>query len=200
MVDMLCSVSYSYEEYIDLVKNCVEKGVTTGLDVSVQKVEATKMNLQRMTRISKQLVLNADIIKLVQDLKSNMKWLVITEAWCGDGAQIIPIISKVSSLSNKIELEIVLRDENPDLIRKYHTNNSLSIPKLICFDSNTGKELGVWGPRPLKIAEKVKELKLSNPEMNHDDFVKEVQVIYNKDKGVSTIEDLMNCISIWKEG
>jgi hypothetical protein len=198
MINLMPSISYSFEEYLELVKGCVERSTTTGVELNEQKIEATKINLHRMTRITKQLILTDEIIELVQNLKADWKWVVITEAWCGDGAQIIPVIAKISTLSNNIKLEIVLRDENPELIKKYHTNNSLAIPKLICFDGNLKSEIGVWGPRPSKISEKVKEFKLNNPSLSHEDFVKEVQSFYNKDRGISIVEDMMNCINVWK--
>jgi hypothetical protein len=48
-------------------------------------------------------------------LKSEYIWLVISEGWCGDAAQLLPIINKMAVESGKIDLRIVLRDENEEL-------------------------------------------------------------------------------------
>ena len=47
-----------------------------------------------------------------------------------------------------IPMHLVLRDEHPELIERYHTNGAHAIPKLVMFDRETGEELAVWGPRP----------------------------------------------------
>ncbi len=77
-----------------------------------------------------------------------MIWLVITEGWCGDAAQNIPVIEKIAAQSAFVETRYVLRDENLALMDAYLTNNARSIPKLIALDAETFEELGTWGPRP----------------------------------------------------
>jgi hypothetical protein len=75
--------------------------------------------------------------------------MVITETWYGDSAQNLPIIAKAAELNNKIDLRILLRDSNIDIIDHYLTNGqSRSIPILVAFDLD-GNELFKWGPRPL---------------------------------------------------
>ena len=57
------------------------------------------------------------------------------EGWCGDGSQILPYLAKMAHESNNIQLKILLRDENPEIMDQYLTNGSKSIPKLISVDS-----------------------------------------------------------------
>ena len=62
-----------------------------------------------------------------------MDWLVLTEAWCGDAAQSLPIINKMAEVSDNITLRLILRDENLDVMDQFLQNGrSRSIPKLIC--------------------------------------------------------------------
>ncbi|MEL7362077.1 MAG: thioredoxin family protein, partial [Bacteroidota bacterium] len=57
------------------------------------------------------------------------------------------MVAQRSGLGDHLSLHVLLRDENVDLIERYHTNGSHSIPKLIAFDAD-GAELFTWGPRP----------------------------------------------------
>ena len=50
-----------------------------------------------------------------------------------------------------IQLRLVFRDENLDLIDQYLTNGGRSIPKLLVIDNQTFKVEAEWGPRPAYI-------------------------------------------------
>ena len=49
-----------------------------------------------------------------------------------------------------LELRIVLRDEHPEVMDRYLTNGSRSIPIVIALDEEF-RELGHWGPRPREL-------------------------------------------------
>ena len=140
----------SFAEYIKLIDDLLLDGRTTGPNQSDAMFNYGKLNRQRMHRLEKTVVLNESLREKVQNNKRTMIWLVITEGWCGDAAQNIPIIEKIAEASNgSIETRYVLRDENLELMDAYLTNNARSIPKLIALDAAGGlEEIGTWGPRP----------------------------------------------------
>lgn len=189
---------YSYNEYYELTLGCANNNKTTGQEQSEARIEATKLNAHRMTRIYKQINLEEKLTKLLTTNNSiNWDWIVVSEAWCGDSAQCLPLIYKISELNPGINLKIILRDDNDDLISQYSTNGSKSIPKLICLNSLTKNEIGTWGPRPTEIASMVKLLKAQNPAISHDDFVKQLHFWYAKDKGLSLQSDFYALICQW---
>lgn len=189
--------AYSYEEYKKLLIAYAEKGVTSGTDQLPERIEATKLNAQRMKRIDKQVVLSYIIKNIVENNSKRWTWIVLAETWCGDGAQNIPVIAKIAELSPNIELKIILRDENPEVMEAYLTNGSKSIPKLICFDAETNNEIGVWGPRPDVIRDMVKKYKAENPTVSHDEFVKNLHLWYAKDKGESLQKNFESLLNEW---
>lgn len=182
--------SLSYPQYRDLIDTLLADGKTTGDGHPADFVEYTKLNVTRMERLDKTVALSDDLLKVLQDLKRKQIWLVITEAWCGDAAQNLPVLQQMALQSPNIELRLVLRDENLALMDQYLTNGGRSIPKLIMLDSETLTELATWGPRPagaqaLLVAHK------ANPDESHADFVKNVQLWYAKDKTLSTQNELL---------
>lgn len=186
----------NYSTYRELVFKLAESGSTTG-EANPERIEATKINAQRIKRIDKTYTPSQSIVSGLNKITRPLKWIVLTESWCGDGAQCVPIIAKIAEASPNIDLKIILRDKNPEIMDMYLTNNSRSVPKLICFDAGTDEELGTWGPRPSKIKQMVAEYKLQNPEVSHDEFVKNVHLWYAKDKGESLQNDLENLITQW---
>ncbi|MBI3136500.1 MAG: thioredoxin family protein [Bacteroidetes bacterium] len=140
--------TYSYQEYIDLMDQYVRLDITSGADQGREKLEATKLNFIRMKRWNKTIVLPEDLLSVIQQLPQKQCWTIITEAWCGDGGQIIPALAKIAEHSNdNIRLQLVFRDDNPELITNYLTNGSKAIPKLFARTFSQD-ELFTWGPRP----------------------------------------------------
>lgn len=142
--------TYTYAAYRDLIDHLLQNNKTTGDNYSEAYLDYTQMNVHRMERLDKHIEIHPDVVEqLVKAQKQT--WIVLTEAWCGDAAQNIPIIAKMAAKSEHINLQLILRDENLDIMDAYLTNGkSRSIPKLIAVAEN-GEELFTWGPRPSTI-------------------------------------------------
>ena len=137
-----------YSTYRMLVDKLLAEGHTTGPDNSESMLHYTKMNIQRMNRVEKTASLNAELLSVINNLKGTYKLLVITEGWCGDAAQIIPIFNKIAlTLPNQIDLKFVLRDKNLPLIDAHLTNGGRAIPVLIILNETGEKVLATWAPR-----------------------------------------------------
>ncbi|HLW33269.1 MAG TPA: thioredoxin family protein, partial [Aequorivita sp.] len=182
-----------YSEYNQLFKQLVEEGRTTG-EPDQEKIDYTKLNFSRTKRLDKTATIDAEHAKSFQDIPSKQTWLVISEPWCGDAAQTLPFLNKISQLSDNIELKIVLRDENPELMRHFLTNGSQSIPIIIILDENF-KVLQHWGPRS-KAATKVVNDYREEHGVIDDAFKEMIQVWYNNDKGVSLVNDLTEMVGV----
>ncbi len=184
--------SINYIEYKNLINELFNQGKTTGDDQSQEMIDYTKMNINRMNRLEKTVELNNELITEVNKIDSKYYWVCMTEAWCGDAAQILPIIDKVCLLNSNIDLKILLRDENPEVINDNLTNGSKSIPKLIILDNNLNKIIS-WGPRPQILNDFVSEYK-KRPDFSKAEMIKEIQMWYNKDNTKSLQSDIVNLI------
>lgn len=186
--------SYTYSEYRKLVTDLLSEGKSTGSVQSDSLTNYTKLNEARMNRLDKTVQIAEDITVKLRNLDHRYIWLVISEGWCGDAAQILPIINKMALLSNKkIDLRIVLRDENEELMNQYLTNGGRAIPKVIIVCKETGIVRGHWGPRPKVAADMVinykKEFGILDEKIKTD-----LQLWYLADKGISTQEELMQIV------
>ncbi len=180
----------SYQVYSELIKQLVSKGKSTGPEQNAKRIEFTKLNVSRMRRLDKTITIPKQAIAGFQDVQEGQTWLVIIESWCADGAQTIPILNKIVEEIPSIDLKIVLRDENPELIDLFLTNGTRSIPKLIVLDNNKNV-LNTWGPRSRRATKMVETYKSQNGKID-DQFKRSLQIWYNNDKGKSIIEDVAN--------
>lgn len=149
----------SFQSYYNLTEKLVEEGKTTGPKQSDDLAHYTKLNLSRMKRLAKTASLSDLLIEKINQIKSKVYFLVISEAWCGDAAQNVPLIAKAAEFSSNIDLKIILRDDNLDIMDAYLTNGGRSIPKVIAIDAETLEVIAEWGPRPKGAQELMLELK-----------------------------------------
>lgn len=182
----------SYSEYRTLLETLMAQGKTTGSDQSETYLHYAKINLQRMQRLEKTVVIEEDLKMALSELKSSYFLLAITEGWCGDAAQNIPVLHAVEKACPNIELKLILRDEHLDVMDQYLTEGARSIPKVICVEKTGLKECFVWGPRPAAIQEIVLQLKKDNKTLEEKGLI--TQNWYNADKTKSMQQELLNLI------
>ncbi len=183
----------SYDAYKSLVKNLLEENKTTGPNQSEDLLNYTILNDRRMDRLDKTIKISEETIENIKNIKSQV-WLVISEAWCGDAAQNLPTLHKISQASDFIEFKIILRDENPELMDAFLTNGGKSIPKMILIDTETLEVINTWGPRPSEATKMVKDYKEEHGALDAE-FKKDLQVWYNKNKGINLQEDILKLVT-----
>jgi hypothetical protein len=179
-------VSLSYSNYRALIDNLLLQNRTTGTNQSEGYVEYTKQNVHRMNRMEQWLVLPDN---LSTKYKRQLRFIVLSEGWCGDASQNLPVIAGLASQLPNITLEIILRDENIELMDKFLTNGGRAIPKLLIVDPATNRVLASWGPRPKEAQDIVIDMK-KRPDFDHDEMAKEIFKWYAKDKGKSVLREL----------
>jgi thiol-disulfide isomerase/thioredoxin len=183
----------SYPEYRTLVENLVAEGKSTGELQTEALSNFSMLNDKRMKRLDKTTKLSVEATEEIKAYNGNVTWLVLTESWCGDAAQTMPVIHKVAELNENITMKVVLRDENDALMNEFLTNGGKAIPKLIAIDNTSGNVIGDWGPRPTKATKMVNDYKAAHGKLTPE-FKQDLQVWYNKDKGQNTVEDLLKLV------
>lgn len=189
--------SYTYQEYRRLVSGLLTEGKSTGHSQTPDLLHYSTLNESRLKRLDKTIVVSSENVSQLEVLGKKFIWLVISEGWCGDAAQLLPVMNKMAELSENIELKIVLRDDNEALMNLFLTNGSKSIPKLIVLEAETQAVIGNWGPRP----EPARKLIVDYKERNGiiDEAIKiELQKWYLSDKGLTTQSELLTLLKDYK--
>lgn len=187
LVKQSVAKAMSYSEYNSFFESLVAQEKTTGEETQ-EKIAYTKLNFSRTKRLDKTAKIDSQYANVFKNTETPQTWLVISEPWCGDAAQTLPFLNKISELTDKINLKIVLRDENPELMDQFLTNGSRSIPLVIMMDEKY-EIINQWGPRSQAATKLVEDYKKEHGKVD-DTFKQNIQLWYNKDKGVSILKDL----------
>lgn len=172
--EMYLQKGIGYDQY----KQQMAADLALNADLKIK--EYINLNQRRMHRVEKTYTPSSEIIAQVNKLKHKTYWLILTEHWCGDASQTLPVLKAIAELSNgKIEMKLVYRDQNSELMNAYLTNETRSIPKLVKLDEHFNVT-GIWGPRPTVAQKMVKELK-SNP-VTAAGYANELHLWYAKNK------------------
>ncbi len=193
--------SFSYAGYLHYAEECFAKGRTTSEadDLNTPKhLEFTALNFQRMKRIYTTTKLREDLAQALQNIKQPQTWLILSESWCGDAAQCIPALQLMAEAAPNLDVRILLRDKNLDIMDNYLTGTSRSIPKLIALNTATLEEYGNWGPRPKAAQEAVLAMKAQGIE--HDEMITQVHAWYGKDRTKSLQEEILALVQEWGKG
>ncbi|CAN5691037.1 hypothetical protein BH23GEM11_BH23GEM11_05190 [soil metagenome] len=121
-----------------------------------------------------------------------LRLLVLTDDWCGDAVNTLPVIARMVESARNVELRVVPRDAFPEVRDRHLTNGSQSIPIVILLDDQ-GEALGAWGPRP-KILQELfnREIRALPKEARY----LEIRRWYARDRGVSTAKEIGELIRL----
>ena len=187
--------SFSYIEYRTLVSELAEKGASTGPEQTEALSQYTQLNNSRMRRWDKTLKFTDEVIQKIKAVDQKVSWVVLSESWCGDASPALPVMHKFTEINPNISLSIILRDENLNIMDQFLTNGGRSIPKLIAINEKENNVVATWGPRSKKATKLVEDYKTVYGKLTPE-FKQDLQIFYNKDKGQSIIQDLLELLPL----
>jgi hypothetical protein len=120
------------------------------------------------------------------------KLLVIAEDWCGDASNTVPIVAKLANESPGLELRVIMRDANPEVMDQYLTNGSRSIPIVIALDERF-QEIGHWGPRPTELQAWVMANRGTMPKT---ELYPQIRKWYARDRGETTLREVLEAAGL----
>ncbi|AFH47860.1 Hypothetical protein IALB_0148 [Ignavibacterium album JCM 16511] len=184
--------AFTYLQFKELSeKNVVDVNPDLLNEMERAYYDYRKLNLARVSRLEKLYKPTEEALTTISNIQNYQLWLVITEDWCGDSAQTLPVIAALANLNKNIDLKILLRDSNPDVMDLYLTNGKRSIPKLVVLDKELN-EIFQWGPRPLAAKSLADELHKKG--LDKQEVIKQLHLWYAKDGGYSTEKEILELL------
>jgi len=116
--------------------------------------------------------------------------LVLSEDWCGDAVNTVPVMAKLAELAPNVDLRVLARDQNLDLMDAHLTDRSRSIPCVIALDAGY-VERGWWGPRPTVLQDWVLG---EGQTMEGKERYRETRTWYARDRGRTTLAELVSLL------
>lgn len=185
----------SYDTYAAYTEQLVADGKTSLPEADNEAlVKYTRLNWKRLLRVGKTVAVLESLLDLLQLQKHSQRWLVITEPWCGDAAQSVPVLNLLADNTPMIDLRVVQRDQHLPLMDSFLTNGGRSIPKLIILN-NKFEVLADWGPRPQPVQQMVMDYKdRPEPKPPYSVFIEQVQQWYNKDRSMTIQHEILEIL------
>ena len=189
----LMNASMSYSEYRELLDDLLLANKTTGNDQTEERIEYAKLNQKRMKRLDKATMPSGHA---TYKLNCKVGVMVITEGWCGDSAQIVPWYEQYIDLYQpEVKSYFSLRDDNPEVMNNFLTNELRGIPKFVFFNEDNLDVLQLWGPRPEKIQQWFMQIKVDQPGLTKEEYSFQLHQFYTTDKGAEIIANLNQIFS-----
>jgi hypothetical protein len=115
--------------------------------------------------------------------------LVISEDWCGDASNTVPVLARLAETLPNVEMRVVKRDQNLELMDRWLTGTARSIPLAVLLDAGF-RPVGRWGPRPAELQERVLREKAAGTRPAADIY-RDVRQWYARDRGETTIREVL---------
>ncbi len=131
-------------------------------------------------------------LERVERIGGHWRILVLSEDWCGDASNTVPVLARFSEDSPRLDMRLLKRDENLDLMDRYLTDGSRSIPLAILLNE-AGDAVGRWGPRPEELQAWVIGERRAG-ERPASETYKDTRRWYAADHGITTIREMVDRI------
>ena len=153
-------------------------------------LEGVETNRDLWHAIARRASVPDELIVRVEATGQRWHLLVLAEDWCGDTVNVLPFIARLADGAANLDLRVVGRDANPDLMDAHLTGRSRSIPVVILLDA-TFTERGWWGSRPRELQEWVLG---PGSSMSKADRYRDIRRWYVHDRGTTALNEIVAVI------
>lgn len=145
-------------------------------------IESMKQNKEGLLHIYDNFHIPKDDTFFEKIANKKLRVIVLTEDWCGDAMLNVPILLRISEKTN-MEVRMLLRDDNLELMDQYLTNGTARSIPIFIFINEAGEEVAKWGPRAAKIQTFIDESRAALPSKDaadHEEKAKEMYTFISK--------------------
>lgn len=155
-----------------------------------QFVAGAAANQELWAAFARRMVASSDAVDRLNRLPARRHLLVLLEDWCGDAVNTIPALAALAEASTTVDLRILPRDANLDLMDAHLTGETRSIPIVIVFDE-AYRELAWWGPRPRPLQSWVRS---EGQALEKSARYREVRRWYARDRAETTLAEILSLL------
>lgn len=155
-----------------------------------QFLETTVENRELWHHTARRAQVPPELVARVEAVPGRWRLLALVEDWCGDGMSTIPYVARLAELARNLELRVLTRDANPDLMDAHLSDGARAIPVVMLFD-DAMEERAWWGSRPAELQRWV-----AGPGqlLGKEDRYREVRAWHARDRGRSALEEITRMI------
>jgi hypothetical protein len=137
-----------------------------------------------------------DLVERAWAIGGQWRLLLLSEDWCSDAVSSLPLVARLAEQVTTIEVRVLARDQNEDLMQLHLTSDTRSIPVVMLLDS-TYAEVGWWGPRPAVLQTWMQGEAL---ELTKEERGKQKRAWYARDRGRTALEEVVRLLETASNG
>jgi hypothetical protein len=153
-------------------------------------LDSVQKNVELWAAMWRHARVDEEYVRRVSALPGHWHLLVLSEDWCGDAVNTVPIVARLAERCPNLDLRVLARDESPDIMDAHLTGSSRSIPVIIVLD-DAFEERGWWGPRPTVLQHWVSG---QGQLLEKSARYREARTWYARDRGRTTLEEVVSII------
>jgi hypothetical protein len=134
-------------------------------------------------------MVSAEAVERMRRVQGDFRFLVLAEDWCSDAFSTMPIVARLAEQSG-VDLRVLGRDANADLMDAHLTSGTRSIPVLMILDSDL-RERGWWGPRPAVLQRWHRN---EGHMLSGEDRTRRKRAWYARDRGKTVVAEVLEAV------
>jgi len=155
-------------------------------------LETVENHRELWQQLATRAVVSKDILGASRSVPGRWHLLALIEDWCSDGVNSLPFVARLVDAVPGLDLRVLRRDENPDLMDAHLTGGARSIPVIMILDDEF-REVGWWGPRPAPLQDLfLREFK----DLPKEERARNLRAWYARDKGASMLRELLALLTV----
>lgn len=158
-----------------------------GAETFEELLGSVRKNVELWTAMWRHARVDEEYVRRVSALPGRWHLLVLSEDWCGDAVNTVPVVARLAERAPNLDLRVLARDANPDIMDTHLTGSSRSIPVIIVLD-DAYEERGWWGPRPTVLQHWVSG---QGQLLEKSARYREARTWYARDRGRTTLEEVV---------
>jgi hypothetical protein len=155
-----------------------------------EMLASAQKNVELWTALWRHARVDDDYVRRASSLSGSWHLLVLSEDWCGDAVNTVPVVARLAERCPNVDLRVLARDANPDIMDAHLTERSRSIPVIIVLDE-AYEERGWWGPRPTALQRWVSG---QGQLLEKTTRYREARTWYARDRGRTTLEEVVSML------
>ena len=153
-------------------------------------IAAAQKNVELWNAVYRTAMLPEGAVDRVTRIPGKWHLVALSEDWCGDAVNTLPILAKLAEAAPNLDLTILGRDANLDLMDAHLSGTSRSIPVVMVLDENL-IEHGWWGARPRELQ---KWFLSEGIHIEKTERYKQIRSWYARDRGRSIVDEVLQIV------
>jgi hypothetical protein len=146
-------------------------------------------NAELWRAVHRTATVDGQAVERLRDVAQGWRLLALSEDWCTDAVSALPVIAKLAVQAG-VELRLLGRDSNPDLMDGHLTSGTRSIPVVMGLDAG-GNVWAWWGPRPSALQ---RWMRTEAGWLPKEDRTRRKRAWYARDRGRSSVGEVVDMV------